>query len=102
MVLLDTGTPGTSGEIYSEDADDGTRSTRFITERLRVRVPSSTEHHGNVTVWAYKVSVCVGLQNKMHMFREYFLSFTTSKTTEKSELTKGYWQKFSHSLLTLR
>ena len=25
MVLLDTGTPGTSREIYSEDADDGTR-----------------------------------------------------------------------------
>ena len=24
-VLLDTGTPGTSREIYSEDADDGTR-----------------------------------------------------------------------------
>ena len=38
MVLLDTGTPDTSGEIYSEDADDG---TRFITEELRVRVPSS-------------------------------------------------------------
>ena len=26
MVLLDTGTPGTSREIYSEDADDGTRN----------------------------------------------------------------------------
>ena len=26
MVLLDTGTPGTSGEIFSEDADDGTRT----------------------------------------------------------------------------
>ena len=26
MVLLDTGTPGTSGDIYSEDADDGTRT----------------------------------------------------------------------------
>ena len=25
-VLLDTGTPGTSGEIYSEDADDGIRT----------------------------------------------------------------------------
>ena len=25
-VLLDTGTPGTSIEIYSEDADDGTRT----------------------------------------------------------------------------
>ena len=25
MVLLYTGTPGTSREIYSEDADDGTR-----------------------------------------------------------------------------
>ena len=26
VVLLDTGTPGTSGEIYSEDADDGART----------------------------------------------------------------------------
>ena len=26
MVLLDTGTPGTSREIYSEDADDGTQT----------------------------------------------------------------------------
>ena len=26
MVLLDTGTPGTSREIYSEDADDETRT----------------------------------------------------------------------------
>ena len=26
MVLLDTGTPGTSREIYSEDADDGIRT----------------------------------------------------------------------------
>ena len=26
MVLLDTGTPGTSREIHSEDAKDGTRT----------------------------------------------------------------------------
>ena len=26
VVLLDTGTPGTSREFYSEDADDGTRT----------------------------------------------------------------------------
>ena len=26
MVLLDTGTPGTSREVYSEDADDGIRT----------------------------------------------------------------------------
>ena len=26
MVLLDAGTPNTSREIYSEDADDGTRT----------------------------------------------------------------------------
>ena len=26
MVLLETGTPGTSREIYSEDADDGTQT----------------------------------------------------------------------------
>ena len=33
MVLLDTGTPGTSREIYSENVDDGTRT----------RNPSATE-----------------------------------------------------------
>ena len=26
MVILDTGTPDTSRQIYSEDADDGTRT----------------------------------------------------------------------------
>ena len=26
VALLDTGIPGTSGEIYSEDADNGTRT----------------------------------------------------------------------------
>ena len=26
VVLLDAGSPGTSGEIYSEDANDGTRT----------------------------------------------------------------------------
>ena len=30
MVLLDTGTPGTSREIYSEDANDGTRISIFV------------------------------------------------------------------------
>ena len=30
VVLLDTGTPGTSREIYSEDADDGTRTCLFF------------------------------------------------------------------------
>ena len=35
VVLLDTGTPGTSREIYSEDADDGTR-TRNLSVRNRV------------------------------------------------------------------
>ena len=29
MVLLDTGTPGTSREIYSEDADGGTKLNSF-------------------------------------------------------------------------
>ena len=28
MVLLDTGTPGTSREIFNEDADDGTRTCK--------------------------------------------------------------------------
>ena len=34
VVLLDTGTPGTSRENYSEDADDGTRThneNKFLT-----------------------------------------------------------------------
>ena len=30
MVLLDTGTHGTSREIFSEDADDGTRTRKFL------------------------------------------------------------------------
>ena len=32
MVLLDTGTPGTSREIYSEDADGETRTRKFDSE----------------------------------------------------------------------
>ena len=35
MVLLDTGTPGTSREIYSEDAD--------VIQGLRVRVSPSAD-----------------------------------------------------------
>ena len=35
VVLLDTGTPGTSGGIFSEDADDGTRTRNpLITNRV--------------------------------------------------------------------
>ena len=35
VVLLDTGTPGTSREIFSEDADDGTRTRNpSITNRV--------------------------------------------------------------------
>ena len=30
MVLLETRTPGTSREIYSEDADDGTRTRIYL------------------------------------------------------------------------
>ena len=30
MVLLDAGTPGTRREIFSEDADDGTRTGKNI------------------------------------------------------------------------
>ena len=43
---------------------------------------TNSKHLGNVFVfmWAYKM--------KIHMFREYFLSFTVSKITEKGELTK--------------
>ena len=35
MVLLDKGTPGTSREIYSEDADDGTRTRMRSQPQLR-------------------------------------------------------------------
>ena len=41
VVLLDTGTPGTSKEIYSVDADDGTR-TRNPSVINRVLVSSRT------------------------------------------------------------
>ena len=35
LVLLDTGTPGASREIFSEDADDGTRTRNpSITNRV--------------------------------------------------------------------
>ena len=44
-------------------------------------------------------SVCVGLQNEMYIFREYFLSFTASKITEKVELTKKATGKTSAILL---
>ena len=40
MVLLDTGTPGTSREIFSEDAEDGTR-TRNPSIAKRVLWPLS-------------------------------------------------------------
>ena len=33
--------------------------------------------------------VCVGLQSKMHMFREHFLPFTASKITDKVEITRN-------------
>ena len=38
VVLLDTGTPGTSREIFSEDADDGTRTRN---PSVTNRVPAS-------------------------------------------------------------
>ena len=43
MVLLDTGTPGASREIYSEDADDGarTRNPSVITSTLTIEPYSS-------------------------------------------------------------
>ena len=34
MVLLDTGTPGTSGEIYNEDADGEARTLYWYQEFL--------------------------------------------------------------------
>ena len=40
MVLMDTGTPGTSREIYSEDADDETR-TRNPSVTLAIELYSS-------------------------------------------------------------
>ena len=54
---------------------------------------TNSEHLENVFVfmWSYKIKC---------KFREYFLSFTVSKITEKGELTKtlAYWRNFSHSL----
>ena len=35
MVLLDTETPGTSREIYSEDAEGETRTRNHCTSRMR-------------------------------------------------------------------
>ena len=45
--------------------------------------------------------VCVGVQNKMHMFREYFLSFTARKITEKLNLPNGLLAKLQPFLLKL-
>ena len=43
MVLLDTGTPGTSREIYSEVADGETRTRFEVAEQLRgCRVASAS------------------------------------------------------------
>ena len=49
VALLDTGTPGTSREIYSEDADDGTRLELFGNHgnhpiTMRGQVPSSADN----------------------------------------------------------
>ena len=45
MVLLDTGTPGTSREMYSENADDGTRtrnlSIGYKPSALTIKLDSS-------------------------------------------------------------
>ena len=52
---------------------------------------ANTEHHGNVIVF-----VCGPTKQNTHvMFREYFLSFTTSKITEKVELAKEATDKTS-------
>ena len=42
----------------------------------------------------------MGIQNKTHMFQECFLSFATSKITEKVELTKKATGKTSAILFT--
>ena len=39
--------------------------------------------------------LCGPTKNKMHMFREYFLSLTASKLTKKVELTKKVTDKTS-------
>ena len=39
VVLLDTGTPGTSREIYIEDADDGTRTHNPSMMELELTTP---------------------------------------------------------------
>ena len=48
MVLLDTETPGTSREIYSEDAEGemarAEQSTGFVIQALRVRASPSAKY----------------------------------------------------------
>ena len=51
MVLLDTGTPGTSREIYSEDADGETRTRNpWITKAIAGKELSSSLTIGILTV----------------------------------------------------
>ena len=44
MILLDTGTPGTSGEIYSEDADGETRIRKHLKTCLQTCLAILTIH----------------------------------------------------------
>ena len=49
-----------------------------------------------------QILLCLcGPTNKMHMFQEYFLSFTGSKITENVELTKKATGKTSANLCRL-
>ena len=54
----------------------------YILQILIILIVFEIRHHQKC------YCVCVGLENKMHMFREYFLSLTAIKITERVELTK--------------
>ena len=62
MVLLDTGTPGTSGEIFSEDASDETRTRNpSITNRLHYK-PSALAielYSSKAIAWKGLFSWCI-------------------------------------------
>ena len=58
MVLLDTGTPGTSREIFSEDADDGTR-TRYPSITSRIELYSSKAIAGKELSLSMQLVYCI-------------------------------------------
>ena len=60
MILLDTGTSGTSGEILGEDADDGTRT----------RNPSITNKPSALVIQLYSSKAIAGKELSLSSCRE--------------------------------